>query len=159
MTEKSSQPSSAAPASELAEFNNDFAAHVAKDGLAQLTRLSSWLYRGARARLRDEVRETFSGRAFAQLTQEERRAFGFTLLRRVLSGARTADNSSTSVGGNALNLATLAAEADMVRSCLGNELASLEEAAWTVAKEQQRVQVAAVEQLKDIARQQASGQA
>ena len=100
----------------------------------------------AQACLKDEVQETFK-KAFHQLNGDERRAWGLTLLTRVLRASHFANSKSTSIGDNAMREATLAATAEMANQCLKEYLHDLQDEAWTVVRAAQASEKAAVAQL------------
>ena len=112
----------------------------------ELTWIASRFSEYAQARLKDEVQETFK-KAFHQLNDDERRAWGVTLAIRVLRSASYVTNKSTSFGDNAMKEATIAAEAAMADECLRGTLYEMQNEAWATVKAAQAAEKAAVDHL------------
>lgn len=122
----------ATPKSHVERVAAEFAAAVALNIRHELTWIAGWYAKLAQAALEDEVQMNF-GKPLRQLDAAQKKAFGLFLLRRVLQTSRSAANQSSSLGGNALGAATLAAEAELARTLVGASLTQDEDAAWTEA--------------------------
>lgn len=110
----------------------EFAAAVAQNIRHELTWVANWYSKLAQAALEDEVQLTF-GVSTSKLNEDQKKAFGLCLLKRVMRTSLSADRQSTSLGDNAMKAAALAAEANLARILVGNALTKDEEAAWTEA--------------------------
>lgn len=111
----------------------EFAEAVNKNITHALTWVSNWYTKLANAALEDEVQLTF-GKPLAKLSPDEKKAFGLFLQKRVLQASRFADSPSSSLGGNAMRAATLAAESHLAHLLIGASLTQEEDAAWDALK-------------------------